>query len=127
MATTVQTRCGFNMLDNLTPQSYLKACVYFDAQPISDKSPVRWNVNPDHAKEACVPVDRATIGQIEATLKLCLHLHEEAKNMNLFQVSSLLQSDKLNHIASIAHEFGFYAGVAQGSLHRRMEQGWMLV
>lgn len=108
--------CQIDKIDDLTPEAYLKACAYFNAQPLMGEA--------HHAPQPynCVAIDDTTLHNIQSLIGMSLNLCKYAEDWQLFRTAESLQSQPLLHIASVCHEFGFLANTTQAQLMKRMAQ-----
>ena len=96
--TAVQEANGFNRLDNLTPQSYAKACAYFKADPIG--------LNPDdwaHAPAALPQPQPATFivpdGMMLVSRKMAINLWTMARQLtNGIDALGMMENDIPKHL-----------------------------
>ena len=108
--------CQIDKIDDLTPEAYLKACAFFNVQPLMSEA--------HHALQPynCVTIDDTTLHNIQSLIGMSQNLCKYAEDWQLFRTAELLQSQPLLHIASVCHEFGFLANTTQAQLMKRMAQ-----
>ena len=108
--------CQIDKIDDLTPEAYLKACAFFNVQPLMSEA--RHALQPYNY----VTIDDTTLHNIQSLIGMSLNLCKYAEDWQLFRTAELLQSQPLLHIASVCHEFGFLANTTQAQLMKRMAQ-----
>lgn len=108
--------CQIDKIDDLTPEAYLKACAFFNVQPLMGEA--HHALQPDN----CVSIDDTTLHNIQSLIGMSLNLCQYAEDWQLFRTAELLQSQPLLHIASVCHEFGFLANTTKSQLMKRMAQ-----